>query len=143
MYFSAALVATRFLEGLSQNTCEQLRNIIAEEGWLSVARPITHAQVSIPFCIENSPLHVRVNIWYTEFMHGSAFFKNDTSGTVASIAKWINEVKIVYQLGMPAGSFNLVIYGPSERAGQQLCDAIIRAAVWQDGAIEIARREQR
>jgi hypothetical protein len=145
MYFPAAAVATRFLEVLSPNTCRQSRKTIVEEDRLSVARPITHAQAFIPFCIENPALHVerRVDIWYTEFVHRSAFYKNDTSGTVASIATWINEVRIVYQLGMPASSFNLVLHGPSERADQQLYDAVIRAAIWQDGATEIARREQR
>ena len=44
---------------------------------------------------------------------------------------------------MPIGCFSLVLHGPSKRASQQLSDAVIRAAIWQDGAMEIARREQR
>ncbi|KAI4672807.1 uncharacterized protein J4E78_001310 [Alternaria triticimaculans] len=116
MYFSAAAVATRFLEGLSPHVCKHLRKIIITEDRLSVASPIAHGQAFIPFCIANPSLRVerRVDIWYTEFVHRSDFFREDTSGTIAWIATWINEVKILYQ-----------------------------KAIWQDGAMEIARREQR
>ncbi|KAI4934556.1 hypothetical protein J4E85_002414 [Alternaria conjuncta] len=145
MYFSAAAVAARFLEGLSPNISRNLRKIVLQEDRVSVSRPKTHAQAFIPMCIENPALRVerRVDVWYAEFAHQSEYFHDDTSGIILSIAMWINEVKTLYQLGMPVGCFSLVLHGPSKRASQQLCDAVVRAAIWQDGAFEIARREQR
>jgi hypothetical protein len=44
-------------------------------------------------------------------------------------------------MGMLATSFSLVLHGPSQKASQELCDAVIRAAIWHDGAEELARRE--
>ncbi|KAI4669565.1 uncharacterized protein J4E79_001610 [Alternaria viburni] len=145
MYFSAAAVATRFIERLSPNICRQLRKIIIQEDRLSVSRSKTHAQAFIPLCVANPDLRIerRVDVWYTEFVHESEYFNEFASRIIEAIAVWINEVKIVYQLGMPVGCFNLVLHGPSKGASQQLCDAVVRAAIWQDGAFEIARREQR
>ncbi|KAF7450867.1 hypothetical protein PtrSN002B_010000 [Pyrenophora tritici-repentis] len=44
-------------------------------------------------------------------------------------------------MGMLPDSFSLVLHGPSKEASQQLCDAMIRVAIWHDGAEELARRE--
>jgi hypothetical protein len=46
-------------------------------------------------------------------------------------------------MGMPGKSFALVLHGPSKQATQQLSDAVVRAAVWHEGAAELARRGQR
>ena len=88
MYFSAAAVAIRFLEGLSPHVCKHLRKIIITEDRLSVASPIAHGQAFIPFCIANLSLRVerRVDIWYIEFVHRSDFFREETGGTIAWIA---------------------------------------------------------
>ncbi|KAI4627013.1 uncharacterized protein J4E87_004355 [Alternaria ethzedia] len=145
MYFSAAAVAIRFLEELAPKPREQLRKIVIQEDHPSVASSKTHAQGLISFCQANPKVRIerRVNVWPTEFVYRSNYFAHHTKVIVKMIATWINEVKILYQMGMPAGCFTLVLHGPSEAASQQLSDAITRAAIWLEGTVELARREQR
>ncbi|KAI4665200.1 uncharacterized protein J4E88_010525 [Alternaria novae-zelandiae] len=145
MYFSAAAVAIRFLEELAPKPREQLRKIVIQEDHPSVASSKTHAQGLISFCQANPKVRIerRVNVWPTEFVYRSNYFAHHTKVIVKMIATWINEVKILYQMGMPAGCFTLVLHGPSEEASQQLSDAITRAAIWLEGTVELARREQR
>jgi hypothetical protein len=71
------------------------------------------------------------------------FFAAHVHEIVGLIAAWINEAETLYQMGMPANSFTLVLHGPSEHASQQLSEAVVRAAIWQEGAAKIVRREQR
>ena len=145
MYFSAAAVGVRFLEGLAPKAREQLRRIVIQEDHPSVASSITHAQGLISFCQANPKVRIerRVDIWPTEFVYRSNYFEHHTHEIVIMIGTWINEVKILYQMGMPADCFTLVLHGPSEAASQQLSDAITRAAIWLEGTVELARREQR
>ena len=145
MYFSAAAVAIRFLEGLALKSRGEVRKIVIEEDHPSVASSITHAQGLIPLCQANPKIRKerRVDVWPTEFVYRSNFFSHHAKEIVTRIDTWINEVKILYQMGMPAGCFTLVLHGPCEQASQQLSDAITRAAIWLEGTVELARREQR
>ncbi|PZC92379.1 reverse transcriptase [Pyrenophora tritici-repentis] len=73
----------------------------------------------VPFCVENPQLRVERR----------------------NVAEWICETKYLRAMGMLPDSFSLVLHGPSKEASQQLCDAMIRVAIWHDGAEELARRE--
>jgi hypothetical protein len=147
MYSSAAAVAIQFVEQLSSNMRSHLRSIVIQEDNQSVASPKTHAQGLIPFCIANPRLRIerRVDIWPTELVAESipTNFPMHARYVVEEIATWIHEAKIVRQMGMPGKSFKLVLHGPSKQASQRRSDAVMRAAIWQDGAAEIARREER
>ncbi|KAI4940027.1 uncharacterized protein J4E92_001315 [Alternaria infectoria] len=145
VYFSAATVAIRFFQRLSSENCQQLRKIVIQEDHPSVASPKIHGQGLLPFCLANPKVRIerRVDVWRTEFVYSSNHFDNHAKGIVMMIGTWINEVKILYQMGMPAECFTLVLHGPSEQASQQLSDAVVRAAIWLEGTVEIARREQR
>jgi hypothetical protein len=145
MYFSAAAVAIRSLERLSPSVRNHLRSIVIQEDHPSVALSKTHSQGLIPFCLANPHLRIerRVNVWSTEFVYRTNFFALHVREIINLIATWINEVKVLYQMGMPADSFTLVLHGPSKHASQQLSEAVVRAAIWHEGALEIARREQR
>ncbi|KAF1849327.1 uncharacterized protein K460DRAFT_89135 [Cucurbitaria berberidis CBS 394.84] len=145
-YFSAAALAIRFLERLNPKTRTHLRRIIVQEDNPSVSMPKTHAQGFIPFCRENRKLRVErwVDIWRTELVAESRHLhrNNYTRWRLKHIAIWIHEAKLLRQMGMPTDSFSLVLHGPSPEASQQLSDGMIQAAIWHDGAVEIARREK-
>ncbi|KAG9194136.1 hypothetical protein G6011_04171 [Alternaria panax] len=125
VYFSATASAIKFIEELNPETQKHLRKIIIQEDCPSVASSKTHAQGLIPLVRPSKP-YIRV-----------------ARAINASIATWINEVKILCRMGMPIGSFTLVLHGPSEHASQQLSDTVLRAAIWHEGAVEVARREGR
>ena len=43
-------------------------------------------------------------------------------------------------MDLPTGSLFLVLHGPTERDSQLLCNAMIRAAIWQDDAEKLKLR---
>jgi hypothetical protein len=61
--------------------------------------------------------------------------KHDLQG----ITKWIHEARILAARGMPAGSFELVLRGPSREASQYLHDVVVNAAILQEAALEAGR----
>ncbi|CAE7033034.1 hypothetical protein PTTW11_05125 [Pyrenophora teres f. teres] len=141
-YFSAAAAAIHFLEHLGPKQRMHVRKIVIQEDHTSVGLPQTHARGLIPFCIENPDLRIerRIDIWRTDFIPKSEHFSADIPYIVSDVAKWISEARLLRIMGMPSTSFSLVLHGPTEEASQQLCDAMIKAAIWHEGAQEVARR---
>jgi hypothetical protein len=135
-YFSGAATAIRFFESLNPQQRMHLRKIVIQEDSPAVGLPETHAQGLVPFCIANPNLQIerRVDVWKTVFIPNSEEFDDDVFDIVTNIGRWINETKYLRNVGMPTASFSLVLHGPSEEASQQVCDAMIRAAIWRDGA---------
>ncbi|KAI4636776.1 hypothetical protein J4E93_010901 [Alternaria ventricosa] len=60
--FSAATAAIRFLESMPAETRLAMRNLVLHEDHESVAWPECHGQGLIPFCQENSDLHIERRI---------------------------------------------------------------------------------
>jgi len=139
--FSAAAATIRFLERLTPENRMHLRKITIQEDDRSVGLPQTHARGLVPFCIENPHLRIerRVDIWRTDFIPESEAFY--TSHMVSVVANWICEAKYLPIMDVPSASFSLILHGPSEVASQQLCDAMIKAAIWHEGSKELARRK--
>ena len=68
----------------------------------------------------------------------------DTAGTqliMKEIGMWISETKALFVLGMLPGSYNLVLHGPSPLTSQQICDATVRVAIWEEGCTSIAKAD--
>ena len=142
-YFSAAAAAIQWLERLTSENRMHLRKLIIQEDYTSINLPQTHARGLVLLCVENPQLQVerRVDIWKTEFIPASEHFNRDVRSIVQGVGHWICETKFLRALGMPPASFSLVLHGPTKEASQQLCDAMIKAAIWQEGVEELARRD--
>jgi hypothetical protein len=135
-YFSGAATAIRFLESLSSQQRMHVRRVVIQEDSPGVGLPETHAQGLVQFCIANPNLRIerRLDVWKTVFIPNSEEFNNRIFDILTYVGWWINETKYLRNMGMPTASFSLVLHGPSEEASQQVCDAMIRAAIWRDGA---------
>jgi hypothetical protein len=136
-YFSAAAVAIQFFESLGTKRCSHLRNVVIQEDEFSKADPATHARGLIPFCVANTKLKIerRLDIWRSTIIRASDRDINldGANCMVEDIGIWLSETKIVHGLGMPTESFTLTLHGPTPEASQQFWDAIIRAAIWDEG----------
>ncbi|KAI4906908.1 hypothetical protein J4E90_010111 [Alternaria incomplexa] len=140
-YFSAAAAAIQFLERLTPQKRAQVRKIVIQENYTGLRLSQTHARGLAPYLLENPRLRIerRVNSW------GTALVRNDERPygieyCLADVVAWIHEASMPWIMDLPTGSFSLVLHGPTEEASQLLCNAIIRAAIWQDGAEKLKLR---
>ncbi|KAI4672806.1 uncharacterized protein J4E78_001309 [Alternaria triticimaculans] len=143
-YFSAAAVAIRFLSRLSESTRSHLRQITILEDERSDPESSSHARGLLPFCISNTQLKIerRVDMWRTSLIRTSrAIHCGGNELTMKEIGMWVSETKALFVLGMPPGSYNLVLHGPSPLASQQICDATVRVAIWEEGCATIAKAD--
>ncbi|KAI4954047.1 hypothetical protein J4E91_001756 [Alternaria rosae] len=155
--FSAATAAIRFLESLPAETRLAMRNLVLHEDHESVAWPECHGQGLIPFCQENSDLHIerRVSLWRTILPAASITLYELQSQTLENVqrwkydrltaqmisrgymgdngaAAWIMEALVLASLGMPASAFSLVIDGmPTPETSAQVFNVLQRDAAWQ------------
>ncbi|KAI4715118.1 hypothetical protein J4E89_000804 [Alternaria sp. Ai002NY15] len=155
--FSAATAAIRFLESMPAETRLAMRNLVLHEDHESVAWPECHGQGLIPFCQENSDLHLerRISLWRTILPAASMSLCELQSQTLEDmqqwkldrltanmisqghwgdngVAAWIMEALALASLGMPAGAFNLVIDGmPTPETSAQVFNVLQRDAAWQ------------
>ncbi|KAI4704300.1 hypothetical protein J4E81_001366 [Alternaria sp. BMP 2799] len=141
-YFSAAAVAIQFLSRLSESARSHLRQVTILEDEQSDPESSSHARGLLPFCISNTQLKIerRVDIWRTSLIRTSrATHDAGTQLIMKEIGMWISETKALFVLGMLPGSYNLVLHGPSPLASQQICDATVRVAIWEEGCTSIAK----
>lgn len=129
-FYSATAVAIQFLQQLPPVTRLHLRKLVIEENRPSVAESYTHARGLIPFCQRNPQLRIeqRVDLWRADLAVKSGYRWN---GPLEMLADWIRVAKGLQSEGMPAGSFMLVLYGPTPEASKHLADIVIKAAAWQ------------
>ncbi|KAH6669751.1 hypothetical protein F5X68DRAFT_216090 [Plectosphaerella plurivora] len=136
---SAAAICAHFLATIPAETRSQFRRIVLNEDLPSETSPECHARGLIPFCAENPLLRVerRVSIWHC-VLHGSVY---DSQPPVdhfsAQVALWIIEAQDLASLGMPHGSFSLLLDGdPTPEHPAHLFQTILhRDIAWQQ-AIE-------
>jgi hypothetical protein len=117
---SATAVAIRFLDQLTPTMRRHVRNIVIHEDNPSVAWPKMHTLDLIPFCVANPDLQIerRVDIYRTELVQQSQphGWVEEARVIITNIAEWIQEAKVLQQMGMPAESFSLVLHGPSKKS---------------------------
>ncbi|KAI4688133.1 uncharacterized protein J4E84_005061 [Alternaria hordeiaustralica] len=145
-YFSAAAVAIRFLSRLSESTRSHLRWVTILEDECSDPESFSHARGLVPFCIFNTQLEIerRVDIWRTSLIgitRANHWYTEGRGRVMREIGMWISEAKALTVLGMPPGSYNLVLHGPSPLASQQICDATARVAIWDEGCRLITKAD--
>jgi hypothetical protein len=111
---SAASVAIRFLESVPQAAQAQIRHMVLLEDQPSIANSPSHAQGLLPFCRSNPQLYIQrvVDVWKVGL---SPPTRNPVSplfaGSVGlSLGRWILEASRLQELGMPDGSFQLVLH---------------------------------
>jgi hypothetical protein len=154
--YSAASVALRFLESLTPQTRKHVRNLVLREDWQSVASPACHGRGLIPHCVENPELRILryVNLWQNGFpvhieqrdpyvfgLHGRMdiappdHLKDDklsARGVTQSVGTWIVESLLLPSLGMPQGSYTLVLDGnPIPEQTAAVFRIVQRDAAWQ------------
>ena len=141
-YFSAAAACIRFLERLNESNLKHLRNIIILEDECSRPNSINHARGLIPFCLANNQIRIerKVEIWRAIIIeHGNIeIYDRAAEGLMMKIGAWISETKTLASLGMPPGSFKLTMHGPSPRTSQQIFDAVVKIATWDEGSTILA-----
>ena len=153
--FSAAAAAIHFLSSIPSALRLQIRNLLLLEDHESVAHPECHALGLIPFCMENSRLHVerRVSLWRNVLPAGCGFdlweLMNDdptdrfapvrdalwsrTIGKIFSV--WITEALALPAAGMPSNAFSLVFDGhPNLEQSSNVFEMVKLEAAFQDAA---------
>ncbi|KAH7363384.1 hypothetical protein B0T11DRAFT_93367 [Plectosphaerella cucumerina] len=114
-----------------------MRRIVLNEDLPSLRglHPECHAQGLIPYCKENPRLRVerRVSIWNV-VVNGSVYTSNPPSHIFGRVvALWIVEAHDLAALGMPAGSFSLLLDGdPIPEHSTHLFQTVLhRDVAWQ------------
>ncbi|KAH6883205.1 hypothetical protein BKA58DRAFT_374692 [Alternaria rosae] len=140
-YFSAAAAAIQFLERLTSQKRAQVRKIVIQKDYTSIGLSQTHARGLVPYLLENPRLRIerRVDIWGT-VLNPNSERSGDVRRCLEEVAAWIHEARMPWIMDLPTGSFSLVLHAPTKRASQLLCNAMIGAALWQEGAEELTRR---
>ncbi|EUC44770.1 hypothetical protein COCMIDRAFT_70675, partial [Bipolaris oryzae ATCC 44560] len=150
--YSAAALALQFFNLCTEKVCNSVRKIILIEDEMSVGQSNTHGRGFISLCQKNKNLHVerRVNLWKTvftphpfdqyDYLNGwcdreITSMQNDRlqAATVSrSIGKWMAEALALPSLGMPEGSFTLVLDGnPVPKHTSRVFRIVQRDAAWQ------------
>ncbi|PNP82880.1 hypothetical protein FNYG_03758 [Fusarium nygamai] len=156
-WFSATAVALRFLKRLSSTQRGYLRKLVLNEDRISVGFPESHAIGMIPFCKENSKLHLeqRIDVWHnlvtssqrpTAYRLTNMYFERSEpeAGEHYSIddiygpdqdlyfTNWVVHGLEVVKAGMPAGSWSVVFDGePDLNLATDLFTTLLkRTIVW-------------
>jgi hypothetical protein len=89
LYFSVTAVAIRFLKRAAPYTRRQLRMLVLEENYPSIAEPYIHVQGLVLFLQENRRLQVqhRVNVWQAILVPNT--FKQSVATLLKEITYWI------------------------------------------------------
>ena len=112
--YSAASLAIRFFDSISEAARRDVREVILDEDQDSIANTPSHAQGLIPFCRHNLRMHIKrhVNLWTTGFSPDTMHVEKVPAKIVTkSIGRWILETLELGRHGMPQGSFQLILDG--------------------------------
>ena len=155
--FSAAAAAIHFLRSTVPSARLGIKKVVLHEDRRSVPSSECHALGLIPFCKENLHLHVerRIDIWrvfptawLTDLTYNSngeslqriedeVEFRRPIRKLIASYfgptcSRWITEASVLFNNGMPADSFSLILDGdPAPEGAAQLFDIVKEDAAWQ------------
>jgi hypothetical protein len=154
--YSAASAAIKFLQSTSAIARSHMRKLVLLENGESMARPECHGAGLVSYCQANPKLCVErfVSLWesaftvkperraiYTHDMHEDVndpipeFLKSDRlfANTITrSVATWIVECLRLPSLGMPEGSFTLVLDGnPIPDKTAEVFQVVQRDVAWQ------------
>ena len=153
--FSAAAIAIQYLKSLPSSTRLQIRKILLNEDYQSVAHAQCHALGLVPFCLENSSLRIerRLSLWRTvlpaaheslidmvsTIQHAqlprrslgrARYLKYHT--ITQAFSTWIREVSALFAAGMPLHSFSLVFDGePTPDRSSEIFEIAQRDAAYQ------------
>ncbi|EUC32498.1 hypothetical protein COCCADRAFT_98462 [Bipolaris zeicola 26-R-13] len=149
--YSAAALALQFFNSCTEKVRNSVRKIVLIEDEMSVGQSHTHGRGFISLCQKNKKLHVerRVNLWKTVFAPSSSIqhrylhewwrgvdsMQNDrlqASEVSQLVGNWMVEALALPSLGMPEGSFTLVLDGdPIPEHTSKVFRIVQRDAAWQ------------
>jgi hypothetical protein len=151
--YSAVAIALTFLASCTKRFRTSVRNIKLYEDKVSVALPESHGRGFIPLCQENTALRVErhVSLWRTVFSVSDSTrweYSYHSEGSqptsrlehdrllaedvTRSVGKWISEAMALPSLGMPTGSFTLVLNGePTPEHTSEVFRIVQRDATYQ------------
>ncbi|KAH7552247.1 hypothetical protein BM1_09109 [Bipolaris maydis] len=150
--YSAAALALQFFNSRTEKVRNSVRKILLIEDEISVGQSNTHGRGFISLCQKNKKLHVerRVNLWNAVFApdysrqeeylncwcyRGVDSMQNDrlkASEVSQVVGNWMVEALALPSLGMPEGSFTLVLDGdPIPEHTSKVFQIMQRDAAWQ------------
>jgi hypothetical protein len=135
-YYSGSASAIQFLRKTHPDTRMNIRKIEIEELHFSVCKMESHAHGLIPYCKENSRLHVeiKIDLWRCVLLD---CWSNSSRRLVMycvinGVARWLREASLLSVQGMPRGQCMLVFEGEEPDLTQIFWDGIKRiAAVYE------------
>ena len=144
VYYSATACAVYFLNGLSKDTREYIRNISIIEDHVIPSHPASHAHGLIPFCQENPRLHVETQL----DILGVLFYRSWSSlskslrvrGVLWDLAEYLREAILLPTMGMPPGQYKLELRGRISEMTQHVWDQTRKVAEIHHAATELYRR---
>ncbi|KAF5846217.1 hypothetical protein GGP41_003602 [Bipolaris sorokiniana] len=149
---SAAALALQFFNSCTEKVRNSVRKILLIEDEMSVGQYHTHGRGFISLCQKNKKLHIEhlVNLWKTVFAPNSNLqerylddwcyqgvdsMQNDrlqASEVSQLVGNWMVEALALPSLGMPEGSFTLVLDGdPIPEHTSKVFRIMQRDAAWQ------------
>jgi hypothetical protein len=155
--YSAASAAVRFLHSISPKARAALRQVHIYEDRQSVSFPECYGRGFISFCQEDPELRVTrlVSLWKNVFpvsVHSETTYtdgdrsllerlSNDqlpAEGITKSVGTWVMEALALPSLGMPEGSYALVLDGnPTPEHTSKVFRVVQRDVAWQ-AALDLA-----
>ena len=151
--YSAASTALRFLHSITKSTRDNIRKILLFEDRESIAFPESHGRGFITICQDHRKLQVEryLDLWRNGFPvstdNVSSYLEGDQSwiddGLVdhhrcvakfitKALGAWLMEATVLPSLGMPSGSFTLVLDGASlPEHTSRVFGVIQRDVAWQ------------
>jgi hypothetical protein len=151
--YSAAAVAIRYLRPLSASQCRALRTIILLKDHEAVAFAESHARGLIPYCQQYKKLRIErhASLWrcILPVLNEQLYMiwrppginHNQSCMITKAVSLWIGEAMALPSLGMPDGSFSLVIDGnTTPEASSKIFDIVLRDTASQFSLDDSYRR---
>jgi hypothetical protein len=118
--YSATSCAIRFLRSIPATARNCFRYVNIFEDREAIAHFECHARGLIPFCRENKNLRIKrnVSLWTNLFpVHNAYYLRHHedevlhTKDVTKEVARWLVEAMELPSLGMPPGSFTMILDG--------------------------------
>jgi len=140
LYFSATAICIDALSRLQTDIRKNVRSINLQEEARSISNPETHAEGLIPFCLENSKLHIHMQAGFYTNLVPSCWAKSEAvtrppkcvtwcllHDHMRVVLEWLIRLAALPSQGMPSASFVVELEARSDEAAY-IWDSIINAA---------------
>jgi len=140
LYFSATAICIDALSRLHADIRKNIRSVNLQEEARSISNPEAHAEGLIPFCLENSKLHIRMHAGFSTNLAPSCWAKSEAVTRSPGFLTWCrlhDHMRVVLEWlirlaaspfqGMPSASFVVELEARTDEAAH-IWNSIINAA---------------